>query len=247
MMVLSRPQFESMVGSERVVRRAFNVRTLAGLRRSGLGAAISSSVSRPDVLATAEAELASQGIRADCVEEVYQLPEGPATYSRLCTPVGSDIGLSADVIARDSTQAQWWQDLQATRLASEMAAFNSDVDPYVDPNFRPYQPTAADLAQQKIFEQQAKEALRVSAPTLYAPVTTGVGPSAPSPGTPTRTETDRTVTGNGSAADRQPGTMETVGGGEETAGGGGFLGLDTTTLMLLGIGAIGLMVAMKGK
>jgi len=41
--------------------------------------------------------------------------------------------------------------------------------------------------------------------------------------------------------------METVGGGEETAGGGGFLGLDTTTLMLLGIGAIGLMVAMKGK
>jgi hypothetical protein len=235
MMILARPEFKP-----RSILDAFDIRTLAGL-----GETISSSVSRPDVLAAAEAELASQGITAECHEEVYQLPEGPATYSRLCVPTGDDaidsgVMLSADVIARDSAQAQWWQDLQAKRLADELAMYDAKTDPYVDPNFRPAQITQAQqqaaAQQQAVFEQQAREALRVSAPVVYENWAKAVTPER------------QMATGNGSAADRQPGTMNIQPDGPAVdSNGGGLFGMDTTTLLLVGLGAAGLVWAMNKK
>jgi len=256
MMLSARPQFNSSVG---IIQRAFDARTMAGLngRRwvNGMGwlggnLGESNAVSRPDLLASAEAALSNQGIQANCYEEVLYFPSGPV-YNRICDPIGGgDAGVSegylgADIISRMSSGTQAEQDLLAKMVANDIANYNAGLS--VNMGIEPEVVSAQTQAQLDV----AKQHLIATAPgyaqyeATYAPTnyrTPEPVKATVSPATATQQQAAQTASGNGSAADRQPGTLETVGGEESVSL---VTGMSTQTLMLIGLAAIGLMVAMK--
>lgn len=251
MMLNVRPRFE---GPEApwpgVIMNAFDVTTLAALGRlKGLsaGAVLPNTESHPEILAQAQAELASRGIEATCHEEVQGGAPWAPTYYRYCeTEGGTQIG--ADLFRADLPDV--YKDYVTQVAASDM--FYQEAYPDPDPfNLPIMRGETVDFAK----DAQMRDAYYKSIGYQVSPVQTGnqTGTNTGSGSGVTHQTmveqrgTNQVVTGgDGSAADRQPGTIVTQdqGHGQETVQ-SMFGGMDTKTLLIGAAAVLALVMATR--
>jgi len=258
MMLNVRPRFNGQGAPwPGIIMNAFDVKTLAGVGRTNGGrrrnalrgfkarlrglravdVSAGSTQSNPEAVAAAEQWMRDQGYAdANCYEEVLYYPTGPV-FNRICSPTSEGSGfIGADILVRSDSQA--YQNQVAATVASDIQS--------IGPNYcSGWDCEDWQTPEGQAIIQQQQEHLTQTAPG-YAQYTETYG-------TPQQQAQQRELAaqaaGGATAADRQAGTVNTDEAQSSTdesgAGEGMFGGISTTTLLIGGVAAVALFMAMK--
>ena len=232
-------------------------------RRNGLRAVDVSqggTVSNPASVAAAEQVLRDMGYQnADCYEEVLFFPGSPV-YNRVCSPDGGSGYLGADIITNMSQASEFHRNLVEDIVRADIANVGPnycsgwDCEDWQTPEGQ------AVIQQQEQHLQQTAPGYSQYTQTYGTPQQQAQQREAERVAEEQRRQAEAarqaeqqrladqqkqaTQQQQQSAADRQPGTVDTD---EAKTGGATTLvpGMDTTTLLIAGVAAVALLMAMR--